>query len=113
MTLNELAAKYRPVLEELAQDLEAQSAAASESRRPVTLDQQSVGRLSRQDALQQQAMAKAQDERRRQDLNRIRAALERIEEGSFGLCLQCEEPILEKRLEIDPATSLCLDCRAG
>ena len=87
------------------------SDAASDARRAPQLDQQSVGRLSRQDALQQQAMANAQEQLRRRDLGRIEKALMRIDAGEYGECLECGETIAAKRLEIDPMAELCGDCR--
>lgn len=83
---------------------------SANARSVVALDQQSVGRLSRQDALQQQAMAKAQDARRAAALRRIDAAMQRIEAGDFGWCVECGETIAEKRLEIDPTVERCVGC---
>ncbi len=96
----------------LKSDLESQREAAVESRKPVELDQQSVGRVSRQDALQGQAMAQATDSRRVMEIRRIEAALARLDEDEYGYCLQCGEPIQPKRLELDPAGALCVDCAA-
>jgi DnaK suppressor protein len=76
----------------------------------VEVDPQRIGRLSRMDALQQQAMAQDAERRRRQELARIEAALERVEEGEYGWCLGCGEPIAEARLELDPAATLCVAC---
>ena len=76
----------------------------------VELDQSSVGRLSRIDALQQQAMAQNSQQRAQLTLKRIEAALLRCDDGSYGYCLQCEEPIDPRRLELDPATTLCITC---
>lgn len=76
----------------------------------VELDQTRVGRLSRMDALQGQAMAKATAERKQVEIRRIEAALERIETGAYGYCLQCDEAIAPLRLEADPATALCINC---
>jgi len=86
------------------------SRATAGSRKTVELDQQSVGRLSRQDALQQQAMAKAQDARRANELRRIDAALARIEAGDYGWCAECGEAIGAKRLDIDPIADCCVSC---
>jgi len=91
-------------------ELEATTATSAESRKPVELDQQSVGRLSRMDALQVQAMANETERRRRTELKRIEAALERIDEGEYGWCIACGEEIAPKRLELDPAASQCIDC---
>lgn len=45
-----------------------------------------------------------------QKLKQIENALKRIEEDNFGLCEDCEEPISEKRLEINPYFSTCITC---
>ena len=97
----------------LAQELEAlarESAAAKESRAPVELDQQSVGRLSRMDAMQVQAMAQETERRRQTRMEAVRVALKRIDAGEFGACLTCGEDIAVKRLELDPAIATCIDC---
>ena len=91
-------------------ELEELSAAGAEERRPVELDQQSVGRLSRMDALQVQAMAQAVDARRRVRLQRIEAALRRIDDGEYGYCAVCGEEIQPKRLAIEPTSERCVDC---
>jgi DnaK suppressor protein len=87
--------------------LEAENASA---RAVVELDQQSVGRLSRMDALQRQAMAEETRRRRDLDRRRIKAALARIEEGEFGYCQTCGDALPAKRLEIDPTAVVCVGC---
>lgn len=79
-------------------------------RNTVELDQQSVGRLSRMDAMQQQEMAQAEARRRTSDLARIDIAFKRMDEDEYGWCAECGEPIAYKRLEIDPAAALCIGC---
>lgn len=79
-------------------------------RQTVDLDQTKVGRLSRMDALQGQAMNKAIAARRQQSLIKIDAAFKRLDEGEFGYCLKCGEFIGEARLELDPSNSLCAHC---
>ena len=100
----------RQRLEALREEILALSQTAAEDRKPVGLDQQSVGRLSRQDSLQVQAMAKAAEARRAAELRRIDAALQRVEDGEYGYCVECGEAIDPKRLEIDPAAPRCRDC---
>jgi DnaK suppressor protein len=97
-------------LTRLRDELEALSKGAAADRKPVELDQQSVGRLSRQDSLQVQAMAHAADARRAGELRRIAAALARLDAGEYGWCVECGEEIGEKRLEIDPAAARCRGC---
>jgi DnaK suppressor protein len=79
----------------------------------VELDQTSVGRLSRMDALQGQAMAQAARQRRAVERRRIDAALRRIAEGEFGYCVRCGEPIADGRLQTDLAIPTCMTCSAG
>ena len=45
-----------------------------------------------------------------QTLEAIRAAMERIENGTFGRCERCDKPISKERLNALPFTSLCVDC---
>ena len=100
----------KTVLTVRQQELTAQKESAGESAQTVSLDQSSVGRLSRMDALQSQQMAL--ESRRRLDiqLNRVKAALERIENGEYGYCASCGEEINRRRLEVDPANPFCVDC---
>ena len=50
-------------------------------------------------------------DRERKHLNKIREALERIDDGSFGICEMCGEQISEARLKARPVTTLCIDCK--
>ncbi len=79
----------------------------------VTLDQQSVGRLNRMDALQNQAMSKASQARRAAERARLITALGRIDEGEFGYCEDCGDAIALPRLELDPSAAKCIDCARG
>jgi len=81
-----------------------------EAAQPIELDQARMGRLSRMDALQGQAMSLETKRRRESALQRIAAALHRIEEGDYGYCLDCGEAISSRRLEVDPAAPLCIQC---
>jgi DnaK suppressor protein len=96
-----------------ADELRQLSENSAESQRAVELDQTRVGRLSRVDALQFQAMAMETERRRNLDLQRIEAALARIETDEFGYCLTCGEDIPIERLELDPATPTCVDCASA
>ena len=106
-------AEYRAKLQQILDDLSGQDDLGQEGQKTVMLDQQSVGRLSRMDALQQQAMARATQQRRDQQRLRVRAALTRIDEDEFGYCLDCGEEISDARLELDPAVPKCLSCARG
>ena len=103
-------ARYRIKLLALRDELSAQSDQSKDSRAAVQLDQQAVGRVSRVDALQQQAMAQELERRRQRELVRLDAALKRVDDGSFGECAACGEPIGEKRLGLDPTLPTCVRC---
>ena len=83
---------------------------SAEARQPVELDQARVGRLTRMDALQSQAMSVATDRRRKVELRQIEAALGRVEDGDYGYCVNCGEAIAAKRLALNPTTPVCIDC---
>jgi DnaK suppressor protein len=91
-------------------ELDALEATNEEGRAVVVLDQQSVGRLSRMDALQNQAMAQETQRRRVQERLRISAALQRIDEDEYGWCADCGEAIASKRLDVDPTAIMCAKC---
>jgi DnaK suppressor protein len=102
----ELIPRIRLELEEIR----TLSSSTVSDRAPVQLDQQSVGRLSRMDAIQGQALAQASDLRRKARVIALEAALSRFKEGEFGFCVDCGEPIALPRLRVDPATTLCIAC---
>lgn len=100
------------ILEGLAA-LDAEDALGRDGQRTVTLDQQSVGRLSRQDALQSQSMARATQARRDRRRQALQAALRRLDEDEFGYCDACGEEIPHERLWLDATVTRCVGCAAG
>ncbi len=104
---------WRKRLLQEKQELESLSEDAREARGTVALDQQGVGRLSRADAMQQQAMAMESERRRRLRARQIEAALERIENREFGYCVKCGESIAGERLNADPTSACCVDCASA
>ncbi|MBT3791329.1 MAG: TraR/DksA family transcriptional regulator [Alphaproteobacteria bacterium] len=95
------------------QELQALAASSADARKPVELDQTSVGRLSRMDAMQGQAMALETEQRRKNELTKIDSALIRLNEDEYGYCLSCGEEISPKRLDLDPAIPTCIDCASS
>jgi len=102
----------RDRLLKLREELQAMVVTSHESAAVVELDQSKVGRLSRMDAMQAQAMAKASGQRREAMLRNIEAALKRIDDGDYGLCRDCDAPINPKRLEFDPTALRCIECES-
>lgn len=106
-------AALRDRLEAELAALDAEDALGAEAQKTVVLDQTSVGRLSRMDAMQGQAMAKATGARRAQRRMRIAAAFARMDCGEFGYCTECGEEIALARLDLDPTVPTCIGCASG
>jgi DnaK suppressor protein len=104
------ATKYQKILSKRYQELGTLIKDTKSNSSPVKLDQTSVGRLSRMDAIQGQAMAEEVKRRRIIEMKCILAALDRIKEDEYGYCLKCGEEIAPKRLDLDPSVSLCNKC---
>lgn len=102
--------EHKNNLLDLLKELEKANASGVAEQAIVELDQQSVGRLNRVDALQRQQMAKEAGRRRTLERLKIVAALKRIETGEFGWCAECGEPIAPKRLAADLTAHLCIEC---
>jgi DnaK suppressor protein len=106
-------ARFRKLIATRLAELEKDDALGQDGQKVVTLDQQSVGRLSRMDALQNQAMAKATQARRDTEMRRLKQAMQRLEDGDFGYCDDCGDEIALKRLALDPAANRCITCASG
>jgi DnaK suppressor protein len=101
---------FKSALLELKSGLLKAAETCQQAEEVVELDQARVGRLSRMDAMQAQAMSVETGRRRRQHLVEIDAALERIEAGDYGDCLECGENIHPGRIEANPVATLCIGC---
>ena len=107
--ISELCDQLKVVQKELQQQLNQ----SEKNTGPVILDQQSVGRVSRIDAIQQQQMAVANHQQTAVLLKRVSAALNRIDADEYGFCQQCGEPIGFARLQVQPFAPNCLDCQSA
>ena len=102
--------KHKTALLELKQSLLQAQETGDQAEQTVELDQSRVGRLSRMDAMQAQAMSKETGRRRRQKLLQIEAALRRLENDDYGYCQECGDEIAPARLAVDPTVLLCIQC---
>jgi len=80
------------------------------STRPVELNQTTVGRLSRMDAVQGQQMALETARRRQHQLQKIEGALRNMGSGEYGYCFVCGDEIDIRRLQADPTNTRCIKC---
>lgn len=109
LTVEQIGHLRQQILTELALTIKELSSSAG--NQSVGLDQTRVGRLSRMDALQQQAMAAGLRERLVLKRRRLEAALFRTQEGTYGKCCQCGDPIALERLQADLGSPFCLRCQ--
>ena len=103
-------AELRQDIERLQQELQELLVSTADSSRPVALDLP-IGRLSRMDALQQQQLAIAGRDGLEQRLVLLRNAQRALEQGSYGVCRDCEEPVGFARLKARPETPFCRNCQ--
>jgi len=101
---------FTSLIENELNELKTLNTISHEGAETVELDQSKIGRLSRMDALQQQAMQVEQNRRRDLKIKQLQSALVRIQNDDYGCCLDCGEKINIKRLEISLATQYCTQC---
>ena len=102
--------KFASRLNALKREVENTADLARDAARTVELDQNRVGRLSRIDAMQGQAMAQANAQRHSLLLIEIDRAIEEIASGDYGRCIECDYVIAEARLMVDPVVQTCIVC---
>ena len=105
--------KYKNLIELQLEKLDLEDAMGRDSQKTVELDQQSVGRLSRIDALQSQAMAQAQQRRRNTLKALLKTTIVRLNNEEFGYCEDCGDEIEEARLIAIPVVIRCMSCLRG
>jgi DnaK suppressor protein len=101
--------RFKLILERLAGEMKASLSSGRDGAAVVSLDE-SIGRLSRAEALQSQEVSLSLRASVRLRLEMVRRALAAIESGNYGACAGCGNPIPEARLEALPETPLCVEC---
>ena len=104
---------FKNKLLDLKRTLQRAQETGDQAEKTVELDQACVGRLSRMDAMQAQAMSVETGRRRREKLRQIDLALERIAADEYGYCHECGEDIAAARLDFDPTAPLCIQCASA
>lgn len=100
---------FKKRLKDLEAELEADLKGAGGQSATVSLDE-SIGRLSRADALHSQQIGIALETNIKTRLANVRAALSAIDDGTYGVCRHCGKPIAEPRLKAMPETPSCVNC---
>ena len=89
--------------------IEIQIATLKEKTKPIAPDC-SLGRLTREEAINEQMMNKKVLSQATLTLTRSKNALRRTEHPMFGICIECEESINIERMFIRPESVRCVEC---
>lgn len=108
MTENDLK-HFETILKETAEEIRTALAQEDPTKDSITPDK-AIGRLTRMEAIQAQSMSDEGRRRQKSRLQKIERALERIEKGTYGTCVNCGEEIVRGRLEIMPESAFCIKC---
>lgn len=82
-------------------------------QKPIEGVGQTIGRLSRMDAIQVQAMAQMSRGQLDIRLKQIEASLKQWDAGNYGVCRSCKGPISIARLDVLPEAPFCMACQEG
>ena len=102
--------RFKTLLLQQRDTLMASQQLGQSATETLALDQSSVGRVSRIDAIQSQSMTIETTRLRQQQLRQITTAIAMIESGDYGFCTECHGEIDVKRLSIDRAAMQCVPC---
>ena len=105
MTKNELNG-FRAILTEKVAEVER----FNRHREGITIER-CADQLEEIQAASERALAVCNLDREFNQLRDVRAALRRIQEGSYGICQECDEDIHQKRLAAVPWATFCIRCQ--
>lgn len=100
-----LRTKLKTLIERYIDDVKGME----EMTQPVK-PENSLGRISRMDAINTKGVLESSLRNKRNKLNKLRLALQQIDESSFGICDNCDKPIQEGRLMFLPESTRCIRC---
>ena len=79
---------------------------------PVSPDN-AIGRLSRMEAINAKSVSEENLRQAELRITKLNAAIQRVNDDEYGICLNCEEEISSKRLQSIPEATLCIKCATG
>ncbi len=100
-----LRTKLKALIEQYIDDVRGME----EMTQPIK-PENSLGRISRMDAINTKGVLESSLRNKRNKLNKLRLALQQIDEPSFGICENCDKPIQEGRLMFLPESTRCIRC---
>ena len=101
--------KYKDLLEKKKDDLMAAAPARTPPAEPGSKSGDWIDQSSQESDLHVRLALKQTDAKL---LRAIEEAIHRIDQGTYGICMECEGTIAPARLEAVPWTRVCIDCKA-
>lgn len=108
MTSKEIT-EFKKRLKELIEKQEEEIRMLEEMTQPIS-PENSIGRVSRMDAIMNKGVSEASLRNKRDKLTKLKVALSKVDQSNFGICSRCERPIQQARLMYMPESSRCLKC---
>lgn len=112
---NEIKMNFYQIKKQLAQEIEKtlqEIELLKEASKPISPDN-AIGRLSRMEAINTKSVSEENLRQAELKVTKLKAAITRCDDQEYGICLQCEEEISEKRLKSIPEATLCIQCASG
>lgn len=97
--------QIKQMIKNLRQEIEEMQSHAA----PVT-PENSIGRISRMDAINNKSVVEASLRNRTKKLSKLQLALSKIDDADFGICSHCKKTIQSKRLMLMPQSDRCVSC---
>ena len=101
--------KLEKEIKEMIKQLTAEIADLEESTKPIA-PENSIGRISRMDAINNKSVVEASLRHRIKKLSKLHLSLENLHKPGFGLCNRCKKSINPKRLMLMPQSDKCVNC---
>lgn len=83
-----------------------------EQIKPIEVNDGSIGRVTRMDAIQQKSMLEANLRSAEELLSNLERALDNLDKPFFGICAKCQRQIPLERILVIPETRFCVNCAA-
>jgi len=106
---DEVQQKFKQIILKSISELEDSNLYLDEATQPIE-PSVAIGRLSRMEAIGEKSVNEARHVNVKLRLEKLKNALNRIESGTYGICIRCREEIPEGRLQAVPETLICVPC---
>ncbi|MDG2450755.1 MAG: TraR/DksA C4-type zinc finger protein [Saprospiraceae bacterium] len=104
-------AELKSKIKKMITSLQNEIIALEELTKPIS-PENSLGRITRMDAINNKSVAEASLRNRKRKLGKMHVALVKVDEDSFGICQRCKKNINPQRLLLMPESERCVNCAA-